>query len=142
MKAAGWDDWLFIDLEHNSMDMDMACQISVAAQDAGITPVVPHHLGFEHHLATRALDGGALGIVVPHVDDVETAAQMASNTLSAHWPSLNDGYAAAGQFRPPSHWRDGGGGKRGHAPGLDDRDATRSRKRRRHRSRGGGSTFY
>ena len=37
MKASGYD-WLFIDLEHNSMDIDMACQISVAAQDAGITP--------------------------------------------------------------------------------------------------------
>ena len=77
MKAAGYD-WLFIDLEHNSMDMDMACQISVAAQDAGITPIV-RVPGFEHYLATRALDGGALGIVVPHVDDVETAAQMATN---------------------------------------------------------------
>ena len=30
-------DWLFIDMEHNSMDIDIASQISVAAQDAGIT---------------------------------------------------------------------------------------------------------
>ena len=77
MKTAGYD-WLFIDLEHNSMDMDVACQISVAAQDAGITPIV-RVPGFEHHLATRALDGGALGIVVPHVDDLKTAKQMALN---------------------------------------------------------------
>ena len=77
MRTAGYD-WLFIDLEHNSMDIDMASQISVAAQDAGITPIV-RVPGFEHHLATRALDGGALGIVVPHVDDAETARQMASN---------------------------------------------------------------
>ena len=33
-------DWLFIDMEHNSMDIDIASQISVAAQDAGITPIV------------------------------------------------------------------------------------------------------
>src|SRR5690606_35823927 len=37
MRTAGYD-WLFIDMEHNSMDLDTAVQISVAAQDAGITP--------------------------------------------------------------------------------------------------------
>lgn len=77
MKTAGFD-WLFIDCEHNSMDVDMAAQISVAAQDSGITPVV-RVPGFEHHHATRALDSGAQGIVVPHVDDAETAARMVSN---------------------------------------------------------------
>ena len=75
MKTAGFD-WLFIDMEHNSMDLDTAVQISVAAQDAGITPVV-RVPGFQHFHATRALDGGAQGIVVPHVDDAATAAQMA-----------------------------------------------------------------
>ena len=74
MKTAGFD-WLFIDMEHNTMDIDTACQISVAAQDAGITPIV-RVPGFEHHLASRALDGGALGIVVPHVNDVSTAIKM------------------------------------------------------------------
>ena len=77
MKTAGFD-WLFIDMEHNTMDIDTATQIAVAAQDAGITPIV-RVPGFEHHHATRALDGGAQGIVVPHVDDAETAAQMVSN---------------------------------------------------------------
>ena len=77
MKTAGFD-WLFIDMEHNTMDIDMACQIAVAAQDAGITPIV-RVPGFEHHHATRALDGGAQGIVVPHVDDAATAEQMVIN---------------------------------------------------------------
>ena len=77
MKTAGFD-WLFIDMEHNSMNVDMAVQISVAAQDAGITPIV-RVPGFQHFHATRVLDGGAQGIVVPHVDDAETAAQMVSN---------------------------------------------------------------
>ncbi len=77
MKTAGFD-WLFIDMEHNTMDIDTATQIAVAAQDAGITPIV-RVPGFEHHHATRALDGGAQGIVVPHVDDAETAQQMVSN---------------------------------------------------------------
>ena len=74
MKTAGFD-WLFIDMEHNSMDLDTATQISVTAQDVGITPLlrVP---GFQHFHASRALDGGAQGIVVPHVDTKETAIQM------------------------------------------------------------------
>ena len=56
------------------MDLDTATQISVTAQDVGITPLlVP---GFQHFHASRALDGGAQGIVVPHVDTKETAIQM------------------------------------------------------------------
>ena len=39
MKTCGYD-WLFIDLEHNSMDIDMATQISVAAQDTGLNESV------------------------------------------------------------------------------------------------------
>ena len=77
MKTAGYD-WLFIDMEHNTMDIDIACQISVAAQDSGITPIV-RVPGFEHHLASRALDGGAQGIIVPHVDDKTTAEKMVSS---------------------------------------------------------------
>jgi 2-keto-3-deoxy-L-rhamnonate aldolase RhmA len=77
MKTAGYD-FLFIDMEHNSMSIDLAAQISIAAQDAGITPVV-RVPAFEHFHATRALDAGAQGIVVPHVDTAEVAARMVSN---------------------------------------------------------------
>jgi 2-keto-3-deoxy-L-rhamnonate aldolase RhmA len=77
MKAAGFD-WLFIDMEHNTMGIDIATQIAVAAQDAGITPIV-RVPGHEHYHASRALDGGALGIVAPHVDDAATAARIAGN---------------------------------------------------------------
>lgn len=78
MKACGYD-WLFIDMEHNSMSVDTAVQISVAAQDAGITPIV-RVPGFQHFHATRVLDGGAQGVVIPHVDTAEVAAEMVSNT--------------------------------------------------------------
>lgn len=77
MKTCGFD-WLFIDMEHSAIDVDMASQISVAAQDAGIAPIV-RVPGFEHHHASRVLDGGAQGIVVPHVDTLETAKQMVAN---------------------------------------------------------------
>jgi 2-keto-3-deoxy-L-rhamnonate aldolase RhmA len=71
MKTAGFD-WLFIDLEHGSIPLDIAAQISTAALDAGIAPIVrvPHA---QYALATRALDTGALGIVMPHVDSADEA---------------------------------------------------------------------
>ena len=79
MSTCGYD-WLFIDMEHNSMDIDVASQISVAAQDAGITPIV-RVPDFAHHHATRVLDCGAMGIVFPHVDDATTAKRLVSNCL-------------------------------------------------------------
>src|SRR5438477_10725110 len=74
MKAAGYD-WLFLDLEHNSMDLDTAVQIAVASLGAGIAPVarVPAR---QLWMATRFLDGGGLGIVMPHVDTPEQAREI------------------------------------------------------------------
>jgi 2-keto-3-deoxy-L-rhamnonate aldolase RhmA len=75
MKAAGFD-WLFLDLEHGSLSIETACEISVAAQDSGIAPIVRVPYG-ELAMATRVLDGGALGIVIPHVDTPEEAKEIA-----------------------------------------------------------------
>jgi 2-keto-3-deoxy-L-rhamnonate aldolase RhmA len=79
MKTAGFD-FLFIDCEHNSMSVDMAGQISNAAQDAGITPIV-RVPGFQHFHASRALDAGAQGIVAPHVDTADVAARIVDQCL-------------------------------------------------------------
>src|SRR5918996_6321972 len=75
MKAAGFD-WLFLDLEHGSMSIENACEISTAAQDSGIAPIVRVPYG-QLTMATRVLDGGALGIVIPHVDPPEEAKEIA-----------------------------------------------------------------
>ena len=74
MKTAGYD-FLFIDLEHGPTSVETAYSISVAALDAGIAPLirVPHG---ELALGTRCLDGGGLGVVIPHVDAVEEARAM------------------------------------------------------------------
>ena len=71
MAAAGFD-WLFIDLEHGSLSIESCAQVSTAALDAGIAPLVrvPPQ---QHWLATRALEGGALGIVMPNVQSAEEA---------------------------------------------------------------------
>jgi 2-keto-3-deoxy-L-rhamnonate aldolase RhmA len=76
-RTAGFD-WLFIDCEHGSMDLDTAAQISTAALAVGITPLV-RVPGLEHHHASRALDNGAQGIVFPHVDTPEQAKRMADH---------------------------------------------------------------
>ncbi|MDX2156021.1 MAG: aldolase/citrate lyase family protein [Hyphomicrobiaceae bacterium] len=75
LKAVGYD-WLFIDLEHNSMSLDMAVQISVTSNACGISPIVRVPAG-QLDMATRALDGGAYGIVMPHVDTAEEARVIA-----------------------------------------------------------------
>lgn len=74
MKTAGYD-WLFIDLEHSPISIETAVNISVAALDAGISPLV-RVPWMEHWIATRVLDGGALGIVMPHVDNAEQAREV------------------------------------------------------------------
>jgi len=70
-------DWLFIDMEHSSMDVDLASQLAIACLGAGITPLV-RVPGHEHYHASRLLDNGAQGIVAPHVDTVEEAKRIAS----------------------------------------------------------------
>ena len=71
MKSAGYD-WLFVDLEHGALSIETASQICLAALDAGIAPIVRIPKG-EFSIATRLMDNGALGIVVPHVDTAEEA---------------------------------------------------------------------
>jgi 2-keto-3-deoxy-L-rhamnonate aldolase RhmA len=71
MKSAGYD-WLFVDLEHGALSIETASQICLAALDAGIAPIVRIPNG-EFSIATRLMDNGALGVVVPHVDTPEEA---------------------------------------------------------------------
>src|SRR5437016_13303137 len=71
MAVAGFD-WLFLDMEHGVMSLEACAQISTAALDAGIAPIARVPSG-EHAIATRALDNGSLGIVVPHVDTAAEA---------------------------------------------------------------------
>jgi len=74
MKTAGFD-FLFIDMEHSAISLDAASQISAAALDAGIAPLVrvPE---LDHHTAARALGDGALGVVMPNVHDAGEAREI------------------------------------------------------------------
>ena len=74
MAVAGFD-WLFLDMEHGVMSLEACAQISTAALDAGIAPIARVPNG-EYAIATRALDNGALGIVMPHVDTAAEAREV------------------------------------------------------------------
>jgi 2-keto-3-deoxy-L-rhamnonate aldolase RhmA len=77
LAAAAGYDWLFIDMEHGAMSVQEATQIAIAALGQGITPIVRvcRDAVFE---GTRALDNGAMGVVVPHVDTEAEAREIAA----------------------------------------------------------------
>jgi 4-hydroxy-2-oxoheptanedioate aldolase len=83
MKTAGFD-WLFIDLEHGAMSIETAAALAIAGLDAGIAPLVRVPKG-EYSLATRLLDNGALGIVMPHID---TAVEARETVAALRYPPL------------------------------------------------------
>src|SRR3546814_16826951 len=67
-------------MEHNSMSMETAAQLCVAGLDAGVTPIVraPSHAHFH---ASRPLDAGAQGIVVPPVQPAAEAKRLVDHSL-------------------------------------------------------------
>ena len=77
-KFAGFE-WLFLDLEHSTLSEDLAAQMSVTALATGVTPIA--RVGMDQfYQAARLLDGGAQGIVFPHVDTAEQAKAAAAAT--------------------------------------------------------------
>ena len=74
MRRAGYH-WLFMDLEHGAMSLETAAQISITALDNGITPMVRIPKG-AFSMATRMMDNGALGIVVPSVNNADEASEI------------------------------------------------------------------
>jgi len=65
--AAGFD-YVFIDMEHGSFDLETVQDMIAAANGAGITPIV--RVGeILYSLIARLLDSGAQGIILPRVED-------------------------------------------------------------------------
>jgi 2-keto-3-deoxy-L-rhamnonate aldolase RhmA len=67
-QNAGFDS-LFIELEHSTLSIDDASRLSMAGLHAGITPFVrvPHQCG--NGFVQRVLDGGAMGVIFPHIQN-------------------------------------------------------------------------
>ncbi|HET6239075.1 MAG TPA: aldolase/citrate lyase family protein [Acetobacteraceae bacterium] len=72
IAAACGFDAIYIDLEHNPTSLETAAAICVAALGLGVTPIarVTSH---DPHDATRILDCGAQGVMVPHIQSAAEA---------------------------------------------------------------------
>ena len=67
--AAGYDA-IYVDLEHTATSLETAAMLCASAIGAGISALirVPSH---DHSVIARALDCGASGIIVPHVNSAD-----------------------------------------------------------------------
>ena len=72
--SAGFDT-LYVDLEHNTLSIDTCCQICISAQQIGVTPLVRVPANTADYIC-RVLDGGAMGVITPHVRSAAEARDM------------------------------------------------------------------
>jgi 4-hydroxy-2-oxoheptanedioate aldolase len=82
IAAACGFDAIYIDLEHNPTSLETAAGVCVAALGMGITPIarVTSH---DPHDATRILDCGAQGVMVPHIQNAKEAKAIVEACLYA-----------------------------------------------------------
>ncbi len=90
-RTAGFDT-LYVDVEHNSFSFDTAGQICMAALAVGITPFVRVPTTRPEHVAP-ALDGGALGVIAPHIRSAEDTRRLVA---ASKFPPLGERSAAGG----------------------------------------------
>jgi 2-keto-3-deoxy-L-rhamnonate aldolase RhmA len=82
-KTAGFDS-LYVDMEHSSFSFETTSQICMAALQVDVTPLV-RVPGVDE--VQRVLDGGALGVIAPHV---RTADEAREYVRAAKFPPLGD----------------------------------------------------
>lgn len=81
-RSSGFDA-LYIDLEHSPLSLDTASMLCIASQAVGVTPLVRVPEASAAWIS-RVLDGGAMGVIVPHVEDA--AAARAAVALAKYPP--------------------------------------------------------
>ena len=72
MLATAGFDFMYIDMEHSSFSIETVGDLCYAALAAGLVPIV-RPPAKDPHLLSRPLDGGAMGLLIPHVDTREEA---------------------------------------------------------------------
>lgn len=73
-RTSGFDT-IYVDMEHNTLTIDTACQICIAAQQIGLTPLVRVPANTPDYIC-RVLDGGAMGVITPHIRSAAEARAM------------------------------------------------------------------
>ena len=96
--TAGFDS-LYVDVEHSSFSLETTSQICVAALEVGIAPFVRVPANTPDYIS-RALDGGALGVIAPHIRSAEEAREVVK---AAKFAPLGDRSNAGGL--PHLHFR-------------------------------------
>src|SRR5258708_34826357 len=97
-RTAGFDP-LYVDIEHSSFSLDTCGQICMAALEAGIAPFVRVPANTPDYVS-RVLDGGALGVIAPHIRSADEAKAVVS---AAKFPPLGERSNAGGL--PHLHFR-------------------------------------
>src|SRR5215813_13957588 len=97
-RTAGFDT-LYVDVEHSSLSLETTGQICIAALAAGIAPFVRVPANTPEYIS-RVLDGGALGVIAPHVRSPAEAREV---VRAAKFPPLgersNPGHLAQLEYR-------------------------------------------
>src|SRR6266446_8055393 len=97
-RTAGFDS-LYVDIEHSSFSLDTCGQICMAALEAGIAPFVRVPANTPDYVS-RVLDGGALGVIAPHIRSADEARAVVA---AAKFPPLGE-RSNAGSL-PHLHYR-------------------------------------
>src|SRR5215472_144074 len=125
-RTAGFDT-LYVDLEHSSFSLETCGQICMAALEAGIAPFVRVPANTPDYIS-RVLDGGALGVIAPHIRSADEAKAV---VRAAKFPPLGERSNAGGRrLRRPQrrhHGRRAIRERRGARPRRGDRGGRRRR---------------
>jgi 2-keto-3-deoxy-L-rhamnonate aldolase RhmA len=84
-RTAGFDT-LYVDVEHSSFSLETTAQICMAALEAGIAPFVRIPANTPDYIS-RVLDGGALGVIAPHIRSAQEAREVVK---AAKYPPLGE----------------------------------------------------
>src|SRR6267142_5859353 len=84
-KTAGFDS-IYVDVEHSSLSLETTSQICIAALEIGVAPFVRVPSARPEHVS-RALDGGALGVIAPHIRSAAGAREVVA---SAKYPPFGE----------------------------------------------------
>jgi len=84
-KTAGFDS-IYVDVEHSPLSLETTSQICIAAMEIDIAPFVRVPSTRPEHVS-RVLDGGALGVIAPHV---RSAAEAREVVAAAKYPPVGE----------------------------------------------------
>jgi len=97
-STAGFDT-LYVDMEHSTISLEACAAICMATLEAGIAPFVRVPANTPDHIA-RVLEGGALGIIAPHVHSLAGVTEV---VRAAKFPPLGERSNVSGL--PHLHFR-------------------------------------